>query len=1071
MKKRIIISVLTFLVLAGIGLFVYINKVFLPVKLKEIIETRSEEFLDRKVSFGKIDYHFFQGLIIENLTIYQKEDPSSPFVHFDQARLNVLITPILSEKKIIIPSLIIMRPYVHVIHQDPTTWNFSDLLSKRRPTAAKSRFNVFLGGITIEGGQLELTDKATEAGTAVNEKFENINLKANLSVKSGIKFQAGIQGPANAALAASGEFDLVHRGLDAQINIQKFDPFKYVKMFTTTPKFIHRTGTIDAADLKIKINDTNIEARGNISLANADVTIQTTRTIQLQGSTITATDLKLSRKNNVTQITADLIMKDGNVTLDNDKSFAGNVTAPDLEVLLDEKRTDLKGRVDIQNARFVLGPDRVITGDLSSKRLTFKRKETVFTVQGDLLAPNANVHWNPSQDLKGNFSSSQIAVKSTDGAIEANGSFDVQDADFVIGKTAIKGNLKAGEITLTFNPDKDLNIKTAFLLENSQINLYGDKKISGTIQAEDTSISLANEKLTAAGLFQIKDGYLSLPQEREFRGNPTIEFNVARALNSEAPSLYSGSMTVENGTLKGLPKVGTVEQVNGTISFANDKIKSESLQLRALDTDISLAGSLQDFQTPQVNVEAAMSNVNMDKIRPYFTELLAKYKVSPAGRADLKIHYQGVIDDPKQAQISFSANLKQATLTGEKLPAPITHISGKVNYSKENIAWQNLTGTYQEKNYTLNGQWNQPFIETTVDGPQVNLAAKVQLKDELYKILSLKGTYFASDFDLKGNINLSEGAPDLSLSGRIEAELKNLGTMTPKLKKTIEDLKLQGKVSLEGSFQGDPHQWEKGNLILNGNCPLLLLSGHKFENVDIKINQDMMMATHIDITSDLYQGQFLLSTQIQTQREGMPMVLSAKINDSDLAELKNHIKLKDIELGGKLLFEMDLDGPLVHPEKIKGRGSFNIKDARIGKYNLTKGIWRILLGESYENLIFTMARGNFYVKKKYIVSEDLFLSNDTLNLNVTGWISFDQKINLVVTPDKDSSLISKDIITKTPAAIMDQAVKYVGIKITGSLKDPHYKKFVRAERILKDSGGTIFDGMQGILEGIGDILQ
>src|ERR1051326_4537905 len=102
MKNKIIVGFLAFMVLAGFVVYIYINKVFLPVKLKEIILTKSEQYLHRKISYDNIDYHFLKGVVLENLTIYDKGDNPVPFVQVQQVRLNILLAPILKEKKIII---------------------------------------------------------------------------------------------------------------------------------------------------------------------------------------------------------------------------------------------------------------------------------------------------------------------------------------------------------------------------------------------------------------------------------------------------------------------------------------------------------------------------------------------------------------------------------------------------------------------------------------------------------------------------------------------------------------------------------------------------------------------------------------------------------------------------------------------------------------------------------------------------------------------------------------------------------------------------------------------------------
>src|SRR5204863_4006249 len=108
---------------------------------------------------------------------------------------------------------------------------------------------------------------------------------------------------------------------------------------------------------------------------------------------------------------------------------------------------------------------------------------------------------------------------------------------------------------------------------------------------------------------------------------------------------------------------------------------------------IDLSGTLTDFKNPTVDIEASSPNVDFDKIRPFIADILEKYKITPGGVADLTLSYIGRLDPPNLAKISVEANLKDASLKSEKIPEPITNISGKVSYSSQGATWQKLKGT------------------------------------------------------------------------------------------------------------------------------------------------------------------------------------------------------------------------------------------------------------------------------------------------------------------------------------------------------------------------------------------
>lgn len=70
MKKIFIILLILFLLLAG-GL-VYLNKVFLPARIKALIVEGLKERTHKEVSLEGLSFSIFKGLMLRNLVIADK---------------------------------------------------------------------------------------------------------------------------------------------------------------------------------------------------------------------------------------------------------------------------------------------------------------------------------------------------------------------------------------------------------------------------------------------------------------------------------------------------------------------------------------------------------------------------------------------------------------------------------------------------------------------------------------------------------------------------------------------------------------------------------------------------------------------------------------------------------------------------------------------------------------------------------------------------------------------------------------------------------------------------------------
>jgi hypothetical protein len=483
-----------------------------------------------------------------------------------------------------------------------------------------------------------------------------------------------------------------------------------------------------------------------------------------------------------------------------------------------------------------------------------------------------------------------------------------------------------------------------------------------------------------------------------------------------------------------------------------------------------LSGTLQNFKAPDLDINASMSDVDLEKVKPYFADQLAKYQLSPTGAADLKLRYNGPMNDSKSAHIKFTADLKNAALSGEKLSSPITHINGLVNYSSQNISWENLSGSFKDQKYTLNGQWitgDSPFIETTVESPDVNFATKIQSKGlDSYKILTFKGQYFGSSFDMKGNFNLTEGNPVVNLSSHIDLNLKSLSAFFPK----IQSYKPLGTIALDANLIGNVKDWRRCQMNATGSSKSISLNGFTFNDLSLKLEHGRFPTSQIDIAALFYNGQLQITSFIDPQKNDIPLNVSGTLKNTDLALFAQDLnkgKTKEVNLKGGLLLDFSWEGPLARADKWKGHGSAAINDGQIFKFNLLKGIWRTLLIPELENVVFTQAHTNFEIRNKRLITNDLTLNSSSVDLSAKGWVDFDQNINMNVSPNfKELAILQSSSLKKGPTALLAKAQEYIDIKISGTLKKPDYSVSTQPVKALEKTTGSLIEGVQGVLEDI-----
>ena len=912
MKKRLLSTVLILTILIAVA-FVYINRFFLPVKAKDIVIQKLQDILQRPVKIEAMHLSLMKGFLASNIAVFEKDDPQKFFLTIDEISFRFFIPNIFKNQSIIIPSLNIKNPNIHIQRRAPDTFNFSDLLKPSGAPAGKSKTPpVIIGGLAIDNGKIFYSDPRLDAGRP--ETLENIGIKASLTLTKSIKFslQADIaQTPST--FRADGEYHLASRQLTAHCTVEELIIKRYLDLFYTNTNLTLHKGSIESADINLKIAGKGVSLDGQFSIPGLGLTWQ---------------------------------------------------------------------------------GQKEISGDFSADKLAFKMQGKEISLLGNYKLTGAKIQWGTNKSMSGNIAT-VTALKISDTTVDIKNNFELKDAQFVLADGKKASGSPAGELAIQFD--------------------RADPK--GTLR-------------------------------------------------------YRGSLKLADIALAGIPKIKTIENIQGILELETDKARFAQLNVKALNTDIVLSGSVENFKDPSLDIQYSSNNVDLEKMLNLVPDVLEEAHMSAAGQAGIKGSYKGLLSSPLEADVKLTAQLKNSTLKKNDYPDPVTDLNGQIEVRPNSLNLKDLRGTFQKRNFTLNGSlvnFKSPDINVNLAGDAVQVAARLQIPSpKTIQILSAKGNYLNSSFDLEGDVQMSdEHPPRMGLSGSFNLNLEDLANVNPEMNKKFTPLKLQGILTSNFTFRGSVKDWHHWQLLISSHAPWISAAGLKWEDVNFKFKEEDQYIGPCTLTSSVYGGQLLVTASADLTTAQDDFLLNFNLQKIDLSQAPQNIAVKIQDLQGILDSSFSVHGSLTDLDTIEGTGFLIVKDGLLWQSKLLKGLWDALAIREFKEVIFTEAYGDFDIQKQRLETNNLTLKSDSVNLLMTGWVDFKQKINLLVSPQfSEASLLQSASPFKTPTEVLTKISKYTGVKITGTVQNPKYYPFTDPGKLLKETIGTTFEGAKDILEEI-----
>lgn len=167
-------------ILAGVFAFILaftlIGFFIIPVFIKSMLVKKLSANVQREVLVHRVKFNpYLLSLIVDNLVIKDKD--GEIFASLDELSVNVQFSSVF-QKALIIKGFHIKQPYIRVVRNGETSFNFSDLIPEKGNNAAPIRFS--LHEIKVIDGKVDFWDKMKEAKHTLNNLKVIVPFLSNL---------------------------------------------------------------------------------------------------------------------------------------------------------------------------------------------------------------------------------------------------------------------------------------------------------------------------------------------------------------------------------------------------------------------------------------------------------------------------------------------------------------------------------------------------------------------------------------------------------------------------------------------------------------------------------------------------------------------------------------------------------------------------------------------------------------------------------------------------------------------------------------------------------------------------
>jgi len=728
-----------------------------------------------------------------------------------------------------------------------------------------------------------------------------------------------------------------------------------------------------------------------------------------------------------------------------------NALVEDLDMQVNYARDSMgaKGDVTVKDID-ARANGHTVKGNLRTHISRFELAGDSMDAEADLALQNAAVGLASGEAIKGAVTIEKLKARRDKDGIKAAGTLTAKGLDVRRGEMSASGDLTIplNIVVKTANGKQAIDLNGKASIDNLRAFLSPDISLMGNISLPSLVLGFVDDTVTVKTEGNLSNGQISLGEGRAVTASPSFTASAVYPVKDPAKLRYGGSFAVHKAQARGFPfSPFTDIELDG--EFQTNQMDIKSFALVAMDAPVKGTAAIMDFKNPVVNVEATCEKMDLAKLNG----MLQQYGVETSGEASFNVQFEGMASDPLGGKIKARMDLRGVNVASSKLNQSVSNISGTVEGTPDVLSWNNFTGTYLGKSYTLNGgltDFKNPKITTSLDGDDVKLKADLKKSGDVLTIKELKGRYLKVSFDANGTVGLPEGGePNLDINARASLDLSDTSAfLPPEYRKVLDALKASGAVNVSATVKGRGLDWKKWTSTAKLESSSASVMGYTLTGISAAITQHDGKVSHMTADAMAYDGKVHAVGSGDLTDAAMPFELALNVDGLNLHKFKMDVpQLRSEELNGKFYLTAVGSGKLADVKNLQAKGSLAIREGFLTEFKLFKGLLGVLnevlkIGQ----VMITDVEGNFTVANQKVTTDNLRLKSPTIVLVTDGWVGFDQNCDLNVTVDMSSGIV--------PPVAQD-VLRSLKIRVYDNILNPKYDKKISVPQVINSIIKTI----------------
>ncbi|MDP3804058.1 MAG: AsmA-like C-terminal region-containing protein [Candidatus Omnitrophota bacterium] len=499
---------------------------------------------------------------------------------------------------------------------------------------------------------------------------------------------------------------------------------------------------------------------------------------------------------------------------------------------------------------------------------------------------------------------------------------------------------------------------------------------------------------------------------------------------------YAGNLYINSMNIAGIDTVGELENIKAKVEFNDSRLSSENISVDIFGIPWKAKINLINFANPVFDIYAN-SKIRLSALQKILTDKFKiKFPADIAGKSDVEFALQIEPDNP--AKLNGSIQMRDATISLGSGNFPIEHVSGKMQFTTNNLTWADLRLAYHGAGYKASGaltNFASPGVQLDVTSKDITFRSIFAVEDKLIRLAQLKGRYFNSEFSIAGELDLED--PDdveADINGTLEFELKDLKDIA-RTSIAISTMKPDGKLSVEFGLNGDIKDIKRCDIAAKVKSDRASLYGLELVGITFDYTQSEGAGYIKSMNSSFYGGSMSVTSKVDWISKNLPYSVTINLKDANLEKYKKDTDMKDKDLAGDIKLYASINGSFEDVSTLAGIGKISIAKGRLWQLDLFRGLGGLIFTSDFSDIVFTEGSCNFKIRDKIFYTNDISLKSDLLNLNGSGDLGFDKSVNALLKSELTEDAMYPGFRKNIATAIG----KFTYIEVSGTLKDPKYK--------------------------------